>query len=237
MLFSTFITFGLMAVSHAIPSNAILGFDDLLFIREDGNHQVMKKWEYKIQADKKEVQRRKTLSKTPRDPVPSPSIKRRCDESEEVQIISDSELQGDDVIMSPIVANTGSSMAIVAVAEGYSVANAIEIGTSVSAAFYETVTVSLTVYTGFSWTTTETQTFSYYVPPGQYGVIITNPLIRRIVGNSISGCTDSPAIEPFKIDSHTSATYGNLEWVEGAITLCNSSFYPIPYCVGSGQHE
>lgn len=87
-----------------------------------------------------------------------------------------------------------------------------------------------------TWTTTETTTFTFNVPSGQYGLVVSNPYTHRVAGNVLSGCTDSPTSDAFTVDSYTSATYGSLSWVEGPITLCNSSTYPVPYCVGSGTH-
>lgn len=239
MRFSTFVTFALLGVSNAMPANTILGFDDLLFLREDGNHQVMKKWEYQIQEDIREVQRRKALGNAPRNPTPSPEadLRDRCLESLEVQITSDTKYEGDDIPMSPVVGNQGSSTAIVAVSKGYSVANTLEITTTNTASVYSMMEVSLAIAVGVTWTTTDTQTFSYYVPTGQYGLVISNPYIRRIEGNTLSGCTDSPTVEPLLSETYTATAFGALEWVKGPITMCNSTTYPIPFCTGDGEHK
>lgn len=88
-----------------------------------------------------------------------------------------------------------------------------------------------------AWATTDTQTFSFTVPTGQYGVVVSNPYAHRLTGNVLSGCTDSPTSDAFTSDSFTSETYGSLSWVTGPIGMCNSSTYPIPYCVGTGAHS
>lgn len=88
-----------------------------------------------------------------------------------------------------------------------------------------------------SWSTTDSQTFSFFVPSGQYGVVVSQPYTHRIAGNVLTGCTDSPSVSTFVSDSYTSQTYGELSWVEGPIVLCNSSSYPVPYCIGTGEHQ
>lgn len=76
----------------------------------------------------------------------------------------------------------------------------------------------------------------FSVPAGQWGVVVSNPYTRRLSGNVVSGCTDSPTTEEFSSDSYTSQSYGDLSWVTGPIRICNSSTYPVPYCVGTGTH-
>ena len=78
---------------------------------------------------------------------------------------------------------------------------------------------------------------AYTVPEGQFGRIVSQPLTRRVQGYVYSGCTDSPSKETFMSDTYTSQSYGNLEWVQGVIRLCNSTTYPIPFCIGDGVHE
>lgn len=97
------------------------------------------------------------------------------------------------------------------------------------------MSLSITVKT--EWTTSDSQTFTYWVPAGQYGVVVSNPYVRRVTGNLVTGCTDSPSYEPFTSDSYTDQTYSGMSWVKGPIVLCNNTAYPIPYCVGTGTHK
>jgi hypothetical protein len=95
---------------------------------------------------------------------------------------------------------------------------------------------SLSITTSTTWTTTDSETFSFWVPPGQNGLIVSQPYVRRVTGNLVTGCTDSPSYEPFTADSYYSQSYNSLSWVKGPIVLCNSTQYPIPFCNGEGQH-
>lgn len=107
------------------------------------------------------------------------------------------------------------------------------VGVTLEAIFTASLSLSYTE----TWTTTETTTFTFSVPAGQYGVIVSQPYTHRVQGNVLSGCTDSPTSNAYTADSYTSATYGGLDWVKGPIVLCNSTTYPIPYCVGTGEHS
>lgn len=97
--------------------------------------------------------------------------------------------------------------------------------------------MSLSVTVSMSWATTDSRTFSYWVPAGQHGLVVSQPLVRRITGNLVTGCVDGPSYEAFTSDSYSSQTYDEMSWVKGPIILCNSTQYPVPYCNGNGVHK
>lgn len=268
MLFSTFTILAILGASQAKPAPMVLDFDDVLLLRDDGDHVVMKKWDYQIEEDKREVQRRH--ANFGRAPATSARINKKCEQSTEVQVLEDTNFNDWDVAMSPVIGNTGSTLANVAVAKGYSIADTISVSaavefpgiefedaqkelkrgvTGLGLTLYDQVSESLGVslegiltasldltYTN-TYTTTDTQTFTFNVPNGQYGLVISNPWVHRVSGNVLSGCTDSPTVNTFSSSEYTSQAYGDLEWVKGPIVMCNSSSYPVPYCIGDGQHE
>ncbi|KAJ4421541.1 hypothetical protein N0V82_003679 [Gnomoniopsis sp. IMI 355080] len=238
MLFSTFTILALLGASQAKPAPKVLEFDDVLLLREDGDHVVMKKWEYQIQEDKREVQRRREArANIGRAPAMAAKLDKKCEESTEVQVLTDENFNDWDVAMSPVIGNTGSSVATVAVSKGYSIADAVQVSETVGVTLESVLTASLSLSYTNTYTTTDTQTFSFNVPNGQYGLVISNPYVHRVTGNVLSGCTDSPTVETFSTSSYTSQTYGDLEWVKGPIVMCNASTYPIPFCVGEGEHQ
>lgn len=259
MLFSTFTILAILGASQAKPAPKVLEFDDVLLLREDGDHVVMKKWDYQIEEDKREVQRRREArANVGRAPAMSAKLDKKCEESTEVQVLTDENFNDWDVAMSPVIGNTGSSVATVAVAKGYSIADAVsvspeggpdcddraveltltcQVSETVGVTLESVLTASLSLSYTNTYTTTDTQTFSFNVPNGQYGLVISNPYVHRVTGNVLSGCTDSPTAETFSTSSYTSQTYGDLEWVKGPIVMCNSSTYPVPFCVGEGEHQ
>ncbi|KAL6411906.1 hypothetical protein AUP68_04285 [Ilyonectria robusta] len=90
---------------------------------------------------------------------------------------------------------------------------------------------------GGTWTTSQTQTLTFTVPDGKHGVIVSEPYVRRVQGFMLEGCSDDWKKTSFMSDTYSSQSYGDMQWVRGVIRLCSSDTYPIPYCVGTGQHE
>lgn len=126
MSFRSLALFALLGLSYAKPAPTVLQHDDVLVLRSDGQPLVMKSWDYKIEEDKREVQRRKA-NKLPRVAAPSPKTDKRCEQSTEVQVLTDSYFNDWDVAMSPVISNTGSASALVAVSKGYSLTNTVTV--------------------------------------------------------------------------------------------------------------
>lgn len=223
------------------PANTPLQWNDVVLVGRDGAHQLIKDYEY---AD---LTRRGILAPpappasagplTKRAPSSSSSNKRACPKSEEVQVTSDTEFTGWDVAISPVVGSTGGQV-LASVAQGFSLANKISATVTISAGVEDVVKTSLAITYAKEWTTTETSTISYIMPEGQqYGVVVSQPLTRRIEGNLITGCSDDPTVDAYTSDSFTDEQYGSLSWVRGAVRLCNATVYPVPFCNGEGFHE
>ncbi|KAL1868891.1 hypothetical protein Daus18300_005727 [Diaporthe australafricana] len=227
----------LLGAAQALVAPRILTFDDVIVPNDDGSYSVMKDFEYGIQKSKREMLNRRAKHSPPTIRS-AEALDKRCDESTEVQVLTDVNFNNWDVAMSPVIANTGSSMATVAVTKGYSVSNSLSITESATYTIVpEVLTVSLSITVKTEWTTSDSQTFTYWVPSGQNGVVVSNPYVRRVTGNLVTGCSDAPSYEPFTSDSYTSQTYSEMSWVKGPIILCNSTAYPVPFCTGEGVHK
>ncbi|KAK2051626.1 hypothetical protein LY76DRAFT_688285 [Colletotrichum caudatum] len=233
MLFSvlTCVAAGLLgpAVAAPAPSPVPLSFDDVIVVGHDGTNRVMKTAEYDA------LQARAALAPAP--PVkPSDVSRRGCEQSTEVQILTDDEFLNWDVAISPVISSMGGA-ATVSVSKGYSIANSVSGTVGISATVSKVLSLSLSVSYSHSWTTTDTTTLGFTVPEGQYGLVVSQPSVRRVTGNILSGCTDSPEKSSFVSDTYTDQSYGSLSWVKGVIRLCNSTTYPVPYCIGQGEHR
>lgn len=227
----------LMGVASAAPkpidTSIQMHYDDVILLGRDGDHKIIKESEYQVLADRGQL-----------EPAAAPvSIKgrastpeRRCEESEEVQITSDTSFLNWDVPMSPVVSSSGGGVSV-GVSSGYSLSNSVSVTAGVSATIESVLGLSMSVSYSESWTTTEGSTISYTLPDNNYGLIVSQPMVRRVVGNYLSGCTDAPTSEAYTSDTYTSQSYGSLEWVTGVIRLCNSTTYPVPYCIGTGTHS
>lgn len=255
MLFTTTIlALALSSLASAKPAKQpeprILHYDDVILPRADGGYDIMKRWEWshiELRMEREarrqaEDNKRAALSGATLSPwanlhMPSASKRDDCEESTEVQVLTDTNFTDVDVAMSPVIGGNGGQ-ATVAVTKGYSVANSLTVGISETFTFIKDVfQASMSIDYGTTWTSTDTQTFTYWVTAGEYGVVVSNPFTRRLTGNVNTGCTDSPTSTTFSADSRSSQTYaGDLSWVRGPIYLCNSTVYPVPYCVGDGTH-
>lgn len=249
MLFrNTIIALALGGLASATPAKQeprILQYDDVILPRADGGYDIMKKWEWSHIERRMEKAAREQAMENKRAALAGDTIppwanldvgKRDCEESREVQILTDTNFTDTDIPMSPVIGGQGGQ-ATVAVTKGYSVANSLTVGISEEITFVKDLfSASMKIDYGTTWTSTDSQTFTYWVNPGEYGVVVSNPFTRRITGNVLSGCSDSPTTSTFTADSRSSQTYGDLSWVRGPIYLCNSTTYPVPYCVGDGTH-
>ncbi|KAH8660552.1 hypothetical protein BX600DRAFT_438765 [Xylariales sp. PMI_506] len=241
----------LAAVARAVsaaPADSqprALDFDDIVVLYSDGSSDVVKEYEYAGLAARgivpsleapRDVDPPKT--NTGRDEDRSAAARgpqRRCEESTEIQITSDTKFLNWDVPMSPVVSGAGGS-ASVSVSSGYSISNSLTVGTSVSSSLEGFFSTTLSVDYSESWDSSQTTQLTYNVLEGEYGLVVSQPNVRRVQGNVLSGCTDSPTTQSFMSDSYTSQSYENLNWVTGIIRLCNSTEYPVPYCIGTGSH-
>ncbi|GKT50790.1 uncharacterized protein ColSpa_10971 [Colletotrichum spaethianum] len=162
---------------------------------------------------------------------------RDCDGSNaEFEITSTADFLDWDVQISPVIGAQQAPVTI-AVARGYSLANSVTVGGTAGISA-EGISIGLKIDYQQTWTTTDTTTITYTVPTGQYGVIISQPWTHRIYGNVYTSCsTDPGAKSTFMGSSHTSQTYGSMDWVTGVFRLCASKNYPIPYCNGQGSHH
>lgn len=131
MLFQSIALFALLGAAQAKPtvrSPVTLEHDDVLVLRDGDSPLVMKKWDYSLEQDKREVQRRKAnIKQAPAIARRASNDRRACEQSTEVQVLEETDFTNWDVTMSPVIANTGSSAAMVSVAQGYSVANSVSV--------------------------------------------------------------------------------------------------------------
>lgn len=129
MSFKTFALAALLGFATASPlTPQVLQHDDVLLLR-DGKATVMKSWDYTLEEDKRQVQQRREARAAPkvRAEKRNNDLEARCEESTEVQVLTDTHFNNWDVAMSPVVGNTGSSDASIAVAEGYSIADSVSV--------------------------------------------------------------------------------------------------------------
>ncbi|KAL2068619.1 hypothetical protein VTL71DRAFT_14956 [Oculimacula yallundae] len=169
--------------------------------------------------------------------APNPSnsaLHKRCDE---ITVFHPNPVQTFldwDVLMSSIIHATGSS-ATVSVTEGYSISNTVTATAGLSAAIPQTfLTASLGISYSETWTSTYSASYTFGVPDGKYGAIVSNPLTTRHSGMVDTGCVGEATRAYYQGDSYTSKASGGLSWVDGTISLCLGDEFPLKRCLGEG---
>ncbi|TID24316.1 celp0028 effector like protein [Venturia nashicola] len=143
-----------------------------------------------------------------------------------------------DVPMSRVI-HAAAAQSTVILTDGFQLANALSIAQSAAFDFVPDFFTSTTkVEWTRTWTTTTTLAYSFPVPKGQWGIVVSNPQTERHFGEVWEGCIGQMRlVSTYSGDSYTDHSYGGLSWVEGTITACTARKYPIPKCVGTGVNE
>ncbi|TQN66220.1 hypothetical protein CSHISOI_09280, partial [Colletotrichum shisoi] len=235
MVSSTFLAaLGLAAAVLSAPNRPrMLSADDVILLGHDGTPRIMKAAAYEAldtaAAAPVSLSSYNTTTTTPA------LARRDCEKSTEIQVTSDESFLDWDVAISPVASSRGNSAATIGVSAGVELGNSLAIGSEITIGI-DAVSVSLGVGLDVSWSTSLEASLEYEVPDGLYGVIVSQPYVRRVAGDVLDGCTDFPRRTPFVADAYESQNYGALAWVKGVIRLCSSETYPIPYCIGQGAH-
>ncbi|GKT90385.1 hypothetical protein CT0861_04423 [Colletotrichum tofieldiae] len=230
-----FAVLGLAAATFAAPNRPrMLSADDVILLNHDGTSRIMKAADYEAL----ETAAAAPIPITSHNTTSTPGLVRRgCERSNEVQVTSDESFLNWDIAISPIASSLGDTAATLGVSNGFELGNSLAIGHEITIGGDSVIGVSLGLDLHMEWSTSQENTLEYEVPTNMYGVIVSQPYVRRVQGNLLSGCTDSPAKSPFMADTYESQSYGSLSWVKGVIRLCSSETYPIPFCIGQGQHQ
>jgi hypothetical protein len=249
MLSSTVTTLllGVTFISAATLPRRVLTEDDIILYGRNGRVEVMKRAEYSVIAATdspfyngtnpapSNATVYKTTSSTTADELPTRALGARCSTETVFTLNPVETFLNWDVLMSQVVkANTDSTS--VSVTEGFSIDNSISVSESATLS-----TVDQFLSTTFSISYTETWSSSYAaaytfsVPTGKYGAVVSNPSTTRHSGYVDIGCIAEGATRTtFTADSYTSKSYDSLAWVDGVIQLCTGDTFPLPRCLGSG---
>ncbi|RKF77618.1 putative celp0028 effector like protein [Golovinomyces cichoracearum] len=142
---------------------------------------------------------------------------------------------GWDVPMSGVVRAPANSGVSISVGSGYWVGNSLRISSTKNLDDVKLFLVKgLGVAYDRSWTTTYSAGYSYTIPKGKYGAIVSNPLITKHSGYVDKGCIGSSTRTEFSVESYKSKEFAHMKWVDGIISLCLGDTYPLPKCTGNG---
>jgi len=243
----TTLLLGAKLVSGATLPRRMLTEDDIILYGKDGRVEVMKRADYSIiaasdspfynadNAPPANATIYKATSPTTSVELPSRALGARCSTETVFTLDPVQTFLNWDVLMSQVVkANTEGTS--VSVTEGFQIDNSISVSESATLS-----TVDQFLSTTFSISYTETWSSSYAaaytfsIPTGKYGAVVSNPSTTRHSGYVDIGCIAEGATRStFQADSYTSKSYDSLAWVDGVIQLCTGDTFPLPRCTGGG---
>jgi hypothetical protein len=236
-----------LVASAALPSKVIprsLGENDVILTGDDGRVEVMDRAQFNLLLSQSNSSwgldaptplEQGNWTTTPTTEVNATQIESRCSQQTIFTMGTTSTFLNWDVPMSSVV-HAGANTATVAVTQGYQIANTV--GVTIGA----TLTVikdflqeSLSINYSETWTSTYAAAYTYTVPAGKYGIVVSNPQTTRHTGHVNIGCVgQATQRSDFQADSYSSQSYGSLSWVKGVISLCTGDTYPVPRCIGGG---
>ncbi|KAK2067081.1 hypothetical protein P8C59_000846 [Phyllachora maydis] len=258
-LLSPFVPKGLLPERPERPD--LLQHDDVIVLHEDGSSTVMKEWDLTnmyLHAEQVEKQVAQAMAAAAAAAANASAHDRRrsdtslgvensrrhhdhgpggCEASDELQLVTDNTLLDWDKEMSRVISAEGGPSTIT-LQSGFSLSDS-----QTYTAYAEFAPIKALLNLGLAtsstttWTTINTQTWSFSVPAGQFGIIVSQPIVRRRTGFLLYGCTDDWQRSAFEDNRYFNASAGGFDWPKGTIRLCNSTEYPIPFCRGVGYHQ
>ncbi|QDS73713.1 hypothetical protein FKW77_003471 [Venturia effusa] len=194
-------------------------------------------------AEKKAIEKRGTLIPSPTVPTKAGPQKRedlekRACKSYTLAVDHVTKFLQWDVPMSRVI-HAAAAQSTVILTDGFQLSNSLSISQSFAFEFVpDFFTSTTTIEYSRTWTTTTTLAYSFPVPLGEWGLVVSNPQTQRNYGEVYQGCIGAmKQISTYTGDSYSDHTYGGLSWVTGTITACTAKQYPIPKCIGSGFNE
>ena len=245
MLTSTLTTLliGANLVTAATLPPRMLTEDDVILYGKNGRVEVMKRSEYSViaatdnpfyDASNAPPSNVTVYKASTTNELPTRALGARCSKETVFTMNPVETFLNWDVLMSQVVkANTAGTS--VSVTEGFSIDNSISVSESATLS-----TIDQFLSTTFSISYTETWSSSYAaaytfsIPTGKYGAVVSNPSTTRHSGYVDIGCIAEATRTTFTADSYTSKSYDSLAWVDGVISLCTGDSFPLPRCLGGG---
>lgn len=215
----------------------MLGPNDLILWNNEGEMAVVNKDEYfannTLEATQVSHSTLPAPAESPKNET-APNDRKRCEKNTIITMSPEQKFLNWDVAMSSVV-KAGTLTTLVAVTEGYSISDSLSVSAgAIITPVKDFLQLTLTLTYTTTWTSTMAAAYTYGVPPGMYGVVVSNPLVRRVSGFVDTGCIGASTRSTFQGDSYSSKAYGGLSWVDGTISLCTSATYPVPMCLGGG---
>lgn len=87
-----------------------------------------------------------------------------------------------------------------------------------------------------SWESEYSAQYTFEIPEGKIGAVVSNPTTTRNTGKVYKGCLGEQYLSStYSGDSYQSRAFGGLSWVDGVISLCTGDNFPLMRCIGEGR--
>ncbi|KAM3075341.1 hypothetical protein ACMFMF_006016 [Clarireedia jacksonii] len=136
------------------------------------------------------------------------TLSKRCKSASIIRQNPDSVFLNWDVPMSSVV-KAGEASSSVAVTAGYQIGNSLSVSVSSSLTIVKDfLSSTLGISYSQTWTSTYAAAYTFPVPAGKYGVVVSNPRTTRRSGYVDTGCVGEGSSAYYQADSYESHAYG-----------------------------
>ncbi|TQS36607.1 hypothetical protein Golomagni_02935 [Golovinomyces magnicellulatus] len=216
-----------------------LNEDDVILFSKDGRFKVVPRSQYDVHfngvATATPEQHYGNFVNVEEKPTSQNIVKRHyidksCNEQSVFSVRPSEKYINWDVPMSSVVRAPANSSVSISVSSGYWIGNSLRVSSSKN---FDDVKFLGVAYDK-SWSTTFSAGYSYTIPKGKYGAIVSNPLTTKHSGYVDRGCIGSTTRTEYSFESYNSKEFAQMKWVDGIISLCLGDTYPLPKCMGNG---
>lgn len=212
--------------------------EDLIVTGRDGRTEVISRKEYMAYIKSVPIatatQHYNNFT-TSEDRESSPTIEKRCQRQTVFTLNSVETFLNWDVAMSPVVLAPPDGTASVNIDKGHYIGEKLSVsvgaGVDIVKKFLHSV---FSINYDKSWMTDSSIKYSFKIPPGKFGAVVSNPLTTRHSGWVDVGCVGNTERIKFSGDSYQSMVFMQMAWVEGVIGLCIGDTFPLKRCLGNG---
>ncbi|KAI6248268.1 hypothetical protein HI914_03309 [Erysiphe necator] len=244
--FCSILTFGIAAsVSGAAtilpPLSQIqheITAEELIITGRDGRIEVVSRKEYMANINNVPIataEQHYSNFTIEEDKGPSPAIQKRCEKRTVFTMNPVETFLNWDVAMSSVVLAPPNNTASVNIDKGHLIGEKLSVSAGPALkSVKKFMGVSLSINYDRSWMTDSSVKYSFVIPPGKFGAVVSNPFTIRHSGWVDIGCIGNSERFKFSGDSYRDMVFMNMPWVEGVIGLCIGDTFPLKRCLGSG---
>ncbi|POS82188.1 hypothetical protein EPUL_006689, partial [Erysiphe pulchra] len=179
--------------------------EDLIVTGHDGRIEIVSRKEYMAHVPIATAAQYYNNLTTMEDKESSPAIEKRCQRRTVFTMNPVETFLNWDVAMSPVVLAPPNNTASVSIDKGYFLGDKLSVSMGTGLGIVKKfLTTTLSIKYDKSWMTDSSIKYSFKIPPGKFGAIVSNPLTTRHSGLVDVGCIGNSERIKFSGDSYQS---------------------------------